>query len=88
MDIIITGHARFEAERRGITEELINSVIQAPQQKLPSKKGRVILQSRYRDTIENKEMLLRIVVSETTDAFTVLTVYKTSRISKYWTGGK
>ncbi len=85
MKVIITDHALFEAMRRGIAEESINSVVNNPQQKLPSKKGRVIVQNKYYDESNNKEMLLRVIGSETTEGFTVITVYKTSRISKYWT---
>jgi hypothetical protein len=84
MKIIIAEHALFEAKRRKVTAELIKSVISNPQQKLPSKKGRVIVQNRYYDDIENKEMLLRIIGVESTEEFKVITVYKTSRIEKYW----
>lgn len=42
MEVIIEGHASFEAERRGISEEFIKSTVRNPQQKLPSKKRRVI----------------------------------------------
>ncbi len=82
--IIITGHARFEAKRRQIATDLILSVVAAPQQQLPAAKGRTILQSRYHDPVQGKEMLLRVIVkkSETTDL--VITVYKTSKIDKYW----
>jgi hypothetical protein len=85
LKIIITDHALFEAVRRGIAEESIISVINNPQQKLPSKKGRVILQNKYFDKATNKEMLLKVIGTETAEGFTVITVYKTSRISKYWT---
>ncbi len=87
MNINITHHAMFEAARRGITKELINSVVNNPQQKLPSKKGRVILQNKYYDKSNRKVMLLRIIGTETSEEFTVITVYKTSRVYKYWTEG-
>lgn len=84
MEIIIKGHASFEAKRRGIKEELIKSVVEKPQQRMPSKKGRIVVQSRYYDEEENKEMLLRIIGTEAYDRFEVITVYKTSKTSKYW----
>lgn len=87
MNIVITEHARFEANRRNISEELIKSVIKNPKQKLPSKKGRVILQNRYLDEMEGKEMLLRVIGIESAEEFKVVTVYKTSKINKYWTKG-
>lgn len=54
---------------------------------MPSKKGRVIVQNKYYDQAENKEMLLRVIGIETPEKFDVLTVYKTSKISKYWVEG-
>ena len=87
MEVIIKEHAGFEAERRGITEEFIKFIVNNPQQKLPSKKGRVIVQYKYYDEAENKEMLLRVIGIETSEAFQVITAYKTSKISKYWVKG-
>ena len=87
MEVVIKGHAGFEAERRDISEELIKFVVKNPQQKLPSKKGRVIVQNKYYDEVEKKEMLIRIIGRETSEKFNVVTVYKTSKISKYWIEG-
>ncbi len=87
MEVEIKEHARFEAERRGISEEFIRFVVANSQQKLASKKGRTIVQNRYQDKFENKEMLIRVIGTETTDMFTIITVYKTSKISKYWVEG-
>ena len=87
MNIIITEHAKFEASRRNIPEELIRSVIENPQQKLPSQKGRVIVQSKYNDEKEDKEMILRVIGIASVEDFKVITVYKTSKINKYWKEG-
>lgn len=57
----INDHTKFKTGRRSISEEIIKSVVENPQQKLPSRKDRVILQSRYYDTNEGKEMLLRVI---------------------------
>ena len=87
MKIIITEHAKFEADRRNISEELLKTVVEVPQQKLSSKKRRVILQNRYYDETEGKEMLLRVIGIEVVEGFKVITVYKTSKIDKYWQKG-
>ena len=42
MRISITSHAKLEAERRNIPEELIKSTAEEPEQQIPSKKGRII----------------------------------------------
>lgn len=54
---------------------------------MPSKKGRVIVQNRYFDEVEGKEMLLRVIGKEYGTEFRVITVYKTSKIDKYWKRG-
>jgi len=87
MKALITDRARFEAERRNITEELIKSVVENPQQKLSARKGRVVFQNRYYDEVEEKEMLLRVIGIKVGEAFKVVTVYKTSKIDKYWMKG-
>lgn len=88
VEVVFTKHASFEAKRRNIGEELIRSMVVKPQQKLSSKDGRVIVQGKYRDQGENKEMLLRIIGKETADKFEVITVYKTSKIKKYCMKGE
>jgi len=68
-------------------KKLYNLLSKKPQQKLPAQKGRVIIQNRYFDKTENKEMLLRVIGLETSDEFKVITLYKTSKINKYWING-
>lgn len=87
MQVFITDHAKFEAERRNIPEELIKSTIEEPEQQIPSKKGRVIFHQRYYDRIGGKEMLLRVIGKEEAGEFVVITAYKTSKIEKYWAKG-
>lgn len=80
MKIIVTDHARFEANRRDISEEFIKSVVESPKQKLPSKKGRVIVQNRYFDEVEGKEMLLRVIGKEYGTEFRVIRFIKHPRL--------
>ena len=84
MELIVTDHARFEAQRRHIDLDLALSIIGNPQQKIPSRKNRAVLQGRHYDNIENKEMLLRAIVEPAGDTLKVISIYKTSRIAKYW----
>jgi len=84
MKIIFCEHALFEMEFRKIKKEDIERLIENPMQKLPDRKNRVIMQSKYYDHKENKEMLLRIIGEESVNEFHVVTVYKTSKIEKYW----
>jgi hypothetical protein len=41
---------------------------------------------RYQDQLLNKEMLLRVAVSESKASIIVITVYKTSQIDRYLRG--
>lgn len=84
MPLIITGHARFEAQRRDIDLDLILSIVEKPQQKIPSIRNRTVFQSKYYDKIVDKDMLLRVIVEPAGAILKVVSVYKTSKIDKYW----
>jgi hypothetical protein len=84
MKVIFSEHALFEIEFRKIKKEDIEHLIEHPMQKKPGMKNRIIMQSRYYDNKENKEMLLRVIGEELENEFHVVTVYKTSKIEKYW----
>jgi hypothetical protein len=57
---VISDHARFEMQRRGITEAEVTAIVRSPGQVLPAPRGREIRQSR----ISSGRMLLRVVVKE------------------------
>lgn len=84
MEIVFTEHARFEMNRRRISEKFVNTIIANPDQRHITRKGRVVLQSKYINSVEQKEMLLRVIGKEINESFIVITVYKTSKIEKYW----
>lgn len=77
----ISGHARFEMRRRGISRADVVGIIRHPGQVLPSVKGREIYQGLLRGS---QHLLLRVVVKEDAQAYHVVTAYKTSKIVKYW----
>ncbi|MHB1679562.1 MAG: DUF4258 domain-containing protein [bacterium] len=84
MNIIFTGHAKFEMKRRNIDEILVRNVIEKPEQKLLSNNDRVVFQSKYFDTKENIKMILRVICEIKHKTIKIITVYKTSKIQKYW----
>jgi hypothetical protein len=76
-------HARLEMERRGISLDLLEQVLQNPQQIVPEPRGK----KAYQSTIEfgaRKKFLVRAIVADETDPPIVVTVYRTSKIHKYW----
>ena len=79
--IRISGHARFEMQRRGITDADVEAVVRKPGQVLPAKKGRQVLQSKVG---AGGQLLLRVVVKEEPAAYAVITAYLTSKVAKYW----
>lgn len=81
MDIVISDHATLELSRRHISLAEIEKVLARPQQILPSRPGRQIYQSIIE--INSKPYLLRLVVDEGEPPILV-TVYRTSKIKKYW----
>ena len=84
--IIFSEHVLIEIERRLLDKKEMERLIQFPEQEIPSKRGRVVIQGKYHDKFENKKMLLRIIGERSADNFYVITAYKTSKINKYWKG--
>ena len=87
MDVVISEHARFEMARRQLSEEIVEAVVQNPQQAMKSGKGRIVCQRKYYDPAEGSEMLLRVICEERYDTFFVVTAYRTSKVDKYWKKG-
>lgn len=81
---IIKPHARLEMKRRQITEQQIAAVLTAPEQVEEIRAGRNVYQSRLDLDDPPKTYLLRVFVDIDRDPAEVVTVYRTSKISKYW----
>jgi len=77
----LTDHAKIEMERRSIPIELIESTLFSPGQRIDGANQRKIFQKRFFQN--EKNYLLRLIVKETIP-LTVITVYRTSKIDKYW----
>lgn len=83
MNYKISRHAQIEMERRNIPQSLVESVLNAPGQVVSEKEGRKVYQSKI-DFGSGKTFLLRVIVVDDIDPAVVITVYKTSKIEKYW----
>jgi hypothetical protein len=79
--IRISRHAQMQMKRRGVNASEVTRIIRWPDQVVPSTKGRQIFQGLIGKT---RRLLLRVVIAEDSIAYRVITVYKTSKISKYW----
>ena len=83
MKFKISQHASEEMQRRAIPLTLLETVLQNPQQVVPEYGGKKAYQSQI-DFGEGKIFLLRAIVDDKVEPAIVITVYRTSKISKYW----
>lgn len=82
--IVLSDHARWEAGRRELTETTIIRVATKPEQTEVVRTGREVRQSKVVFPPENKTYVVRTVVDIGDDEDVIVTVYRTSKISKYW----
>lgn len=80
----IKDHARLQMNRRQITEEHVRRVLTSPQQVIEQRPGRLVYQSKLKFSEKNKDYLIRVVVDVDRTPPEVVTVYRTSKIAKYW----
>ena len=83
MNFRISPHAAQELTERGIDPESLYAVLHNPEQIVPEHDGRVAYQSRM-TLASGKVHLVRAIVDPGEDEALVVTVYRTSRIAKYW----
>jgi hypothetical protein len=82
MNFIFSIHAEEQIIRRNISKELILQILNKPNQVI-SRTGKDIYQSIV--TFEdNKKYLVRVFVSSIKKPKVIITVYKTSKIDKYY----
>jgi len=84
LEIVISQHAKIEANKRNIPFEIMMKVAESPEQTITSFKGRKICQSIIFDDMLSKRVLIRIIVKDIDDVRHVVTAYKTSKVNKYW----
>lgn len=82
MEYVLTTHALEEMVRRQIDPAWVERVMKEPEQKLSGAGNRAILQTRIET--EGKVFLVRCVVEDWRSPPVVITVYRTTKIAKYW----
>ena len=81
-DFIFSRHAIEQMKRRSISMEIILEIINKPKQVI-HESGKDIYQSIV--TFEdNKQYLVRVFINNMRNPKMVITVYKTSKINKYY----
>jgi hypothetical protein len=81
----LSKHAEQEMDRRRIPPALLQQVLSRPDQVVPMLGGLKAYQSKI-DFGGGKNYLVRVIVAEDANPPIVVTVYRTSKISKYWRG--
>jgi hypothetical protein len=83
-EFVFTDHASTEMARRAISQELVRNVLANPEQMEWIREGRAVYQAKYNTGEPPKTYLLRIFVDMDRKPPHVVTVYRTSKIEKYW----
>ncbi|MDA8112196.1 MAG: DUF4258 domain-containing protein [Nitrospiraceae bacterium] len=79
---IVTPHAVLEMQRRGIGDEVLRQVLISPEWRETVREGRDILQSRI--SFQGSIYLVRVFVDVDREPAEIVTVYRTSKMNKYW----
>ena len=82
MKIRLLKHLKEQAKEREINIKLIEETLSNPEQIVPEIKGLKVAQKKH--LINDKQYLIRIIFKEEKDLRVGITVYKTSKIKKYW----
>jgi len=82
MKYVLTAHAHDEMVRRQIDPAWVEQAMQQPEQRLPGAGSRAIFQTRIES--EGRIFLVRCIVEDWRDPPVVVTVYRTTKIAKYW----
>ena len=78
-----TQHALDDLAARDISREDAEHTLAAPDRIAAGRPPRLIYQRRYHDALLGEEMLLRVVIEETELERVIITLYKTSKFTKY-----
>ncbi len=82
MKFHLSKHLEQEAAQRGIPWAVVEAVLAAPEQTVSELGTVVCYQSRM--TINAKPYLVRVMVEQGKEPPVAVTVYRTSKIEKYW----
>jgi len=81
---VVTTHAAAEMARRGLAADTTLAVLEAPEQTVPVRTGRVVYQSRVAFPPDGHTYLVRVIVDTRQETLEVVTAYRTSKLAKYW----
>jgi hypothetical protein len=80
---VFTDHARRQMARRGLGEQEVRHVLQAPDSIEPVRPGRIVAQKLLPLGEPPRDYLVRVFVDVDRTPTEIVTAYRTSRIGKY-----
>jgi len=81
--IRFTPHAEENLITRSIARSDVVQAIRFPERKEEGRPPRKVASKQYFDELLKKEMLLRVITEENDECISVITLYKTSKFTKY-----
>lgn len=82
MNFIISKHAKEEMLRRQISLDQVEALMEHPDQVVEAHGGLVCYQSLSRK--QERECLLRAIINDAAAPKKIVTIYRTTKIKKYW----
>lgn len=82
----LSEHAKLEMARRGISESVVRETLASPEQTEYVRPMRAVYQSRFQLGDPRRTYLVRVFVDIDREPPDVVTVYRTSKVEKYWRG--
>jgi hypothetical protein len=71
-------------QRRDVTDDMVQQVVASAEQRFRVREGRVVWQSRVSMGTPPTMYLVRVVVEIDRRLAEVVTVFRTTRVNKYW----
>ena len=84
MDVVISKHAQEQMKRRGIDVETVLSVVTQPEQTIIDDEDAAIVVCQSLIEEDGQMFLLRVFVNTDKQPNVIVTLYKTTKISKYY----
>jgi hypothetical protein len=87
MNFRYSAHAVTQMQANGISDSIVQGVLASPHLTTIERNGITCYQSRIVEAFSGKgakPYLVRVFVNETVNPAIIVTVYRTSKIDKYW----
>jgi hypothetical protein len=85
MEFDFSIHAKEQMTLRGISQDEVKVILQSPQQVIyDSEISEIEIYQSIFKNLQDQNYLIRVFVNRTKNPKLVVTVYKTSKILKYW----